>query len=96
MFFSNNTQVLMKLKFAMLNGVDGITDLSPLEGMLLTSLNLFGARGITITEKADVADGLREMLSIDGCVVADFHVEPEENVYPMVAVGKGLHEMPVQ
>ena len=23
----------------------------------------------------------------------DVHVEPEENVYPMVAAGKSLHEM---
>ena len=26
------------------------------------------------------------------CVV-DFHIEREENVWPMVAAGKGLHEM---
>ena len=53
----------------------------------------FGAKGLRITEKADVPDGVREMLATEGCVVGDFHVEPEENVYPMVAVGKSLDEM---
>jgi acetolactate synthase-1/2/3 large subunit len=53
----------------------------------------FGAKGLRITEKADVPDSVREMLETEGCVVADFHVEPEENVYPMVAVGKSLDEM---
>jgi acetolactate synthase-1/2/3 large subunit len=53
----------------------------------------FGAKGLRITEKADVPDGVRELLKTEGCVVADFHVEPEENVYPMVAVGKSLDEM---
>jgi acetolactate synthase-1/2/3 large subunit len=53
----------------------------------------FGAKGLTITEKADVRDAINEILSAPGCVVADFHVEPEENVYPMVSVGKSLHEM---
>jgi len=53
----------------------------------------FGAKGLRITEKADVPDGVRELLETEGCVVADFHVEPEENVYPMVTVGKSLDEM---
>ncbi|HUW83439.1 MAG TPA: biosynthetic-type acetolactate synthase large subunit [Phycisphaerae bacterium] len=53
----------------------------------------FGAKGLRITEKADVRDGVRELLETEGCVVADFHVEPEENVYPMVNVGKSLDEM---
>ena len=36
---------------------------------------------------------LDEALAIDGPVLIDFRVKPEENVYPMVAPGKGLHEM---
>lgn len=53
----------------------------------------YGARGMTIREKADVPDAVRELLASKVFTVADFHVEPEENVYPMVAVGKALHEM---
>jgi acetolactate synthase I/II/III large subunit len=53
----------------------------------------YGARGMTIREKADVPDAVRELLASPGFTIADFHVEPEENVYPMVAVGKALHEM---
>ena len=29
----------------------------------------------------------------EGGLVADFFVEPNERVYPMVPAGKGLHEM---
>jgi acetolactate synthase-1/2/3 large subunit len=53
----------------------------------------YGARGMTVTDKADVADAIRDLLKSDVFTVADFHTEPEENVYPMVAVGKALHEM---
>jgi len=53
----------------------------------------YGAKGMTIREKADVTDAVRELLASPMLTVADFHVEPEENVYPMVAVGKALHEM---
>jgi acetolactate synthase-1/2/3 large subunit len=53
----------------------------------------YGAKGMTICEKADLADAVRELLASRTLAVADFHVEPEENVYPMVAVGKALHEM---
>jgi acetolactate synthase-1/2/3 large subunit len=53
----------------------------------------FGATGLCVTAKADVAEAVGQMLSTQGCVVADFQVEPEENVYPMVSVGKSLDEM---
>ncbi len=53
----------------------------------------FGAKGIRITDKADVRSGLEAMLAHAGPVVCDIDVEPEENVYPMVAAGKSLHEM---
>jgi len=53
----------------------------------------YGARGMTISDKADVADAIRDLLASDILTVADFHVEPEENVYPMVAAGKALDQM---
>ncbi len=53
----------------------------------------YGAKGMTITDKADLSEAIRELLASEVFTVADFHVEPEENVYPMVAVGKALDEM---
>jgi acetolactate synthase-1/2/3 large subunit len=53
----------------------------------------FGAHGIRVTEKDQVRDAIGEMLRTDGPVVMDVHVDPDENVYPMVAAGKSLHEM---
>ena len=46
-----------------------------------------------MTEPADVDDAINEMLKHEGPVVLAASVEPEENVFPMVAAGKGLHEM---
>ena len=53
----------------------------------------FGIKGICCREKGNLAQAVAEMLKHDGPVVADFRVEPNEHVYPMVPVGKGLHEM---
>ncbi len=53
----------------------------------------FGATGMTVTERGELADAIAEMLKTPGPVVMDVHTEPEENVYPMVATGKSLHEM---
>jgi acetolactate synthase-1/2/3 large subunit len=53
----------------------------------------FGARGITVSERGELAGAIDAMLKHPGPVVMDVKVEPEENVYPIVAVGKSLHEM---
>ncbi|MGC9454164.1 MAG: biosynthetic-type acetolactate synthase large subunit [Phycisphaerae bacterium] len=53
----------------------------------------FGATGMRVSERSELRDGLKQMLETDGPVVMHVHVDPDENVYPMVAVGKGLHEM---
>jgi len=53
----------------------------------------FGARGITVDSRRHLDGALRDALAHKGPVVVDVHVEAEENVYPMVAAGKGLHEM---
>ncbi len=52
-----------------------------------------GIRGITCSRKEDVKKTVAEMIKHEGPVLVDFHVEPNEHVYPMVPVGKGLHEM---
>jgi len=53
----------------------------------------FGARGIRVAERSELSDALNETLKHDGPVVLQVAVEPEENVYPMVAAGKSLDEM---
>jgi len=52
-----------------------------------------GAKGISARHKDEVRDAIEQMLAEPGPVVLDVHVDPTENVYPMVAVGKSLHEI---
>jgi len=53
----------------------------------------FGAAGITVEKKQEVRPAIEKMLAETGPCVVDFKVDREENVWPMVAAGKGLHEM---
>jgi acetolactate synthase-1/2/3 large subunit len=47
----------------------------------------FGARGFRIDEYDDVADTIEAALSYEGPSVIDVHIDPAENVYPMVPSG---------
>ncbi|WP_254534573.1 biosynthetic-type acetolactate synthase large subunit [Halomarina litorea] len=47
----------------------------------------FGARGFTLREYDDVADTLQAAIDYDGPSVVDAHIDPDENVYPMVPSG---------
>jgi len=53
----------------------------------------FGAVGITVEKKKDVPAGIKQMLAEKGPCVANFKIEREENVWPMVPAGKSLDEM---
>lgn len=53
----------------------------------------FGVKGFRCTRKEDVHKVAEQMVNYDGPCVVDFLCETNENVYPMVASGKGLHEM---
>ena len=53
----------------------------------------FGCTGLEVRDPKDLPDAIRKMIATPGPVVLDAHVSGEENVYPMVAVGKSLHEM---
>jgi acetolactate synthase-1/2/3 large subunit len=53
----------------------------------------FGITGIEVTDPGELVGAIERMLETPGPVLVDVHVAPEENVYPMVAVGKSLHEM---
>ena len=52
-----------------------------------------GAVGITVDKKEDVPKAVAQMLAEKQPCVVDFHVEREENVWPMVPAGKSLNEM---
>ena len=53
----------------------------------------YGLIGIRVSRKEDVAPALRRAREIDGPVLIDFHVEGEENVYPMVPAGGSISQM---
>ena len=47
----------------------------------------FGAKGWRVNSYDDVADTVEAALAYDGPSVIDFHIDPDANVYPMVASG---------
>ncbi len=53
----------------------------------------YGAAGFRADHPRDVVPCLKKALSIQGPVVMDFVVDPEENVYPMVPPGHGIDQM---
>jgi acetolactate synthase I/II/III large subunit len=54
----------------------------------------FGHTGMRIENAVDVRDALKEALARkDKLVLMDFITDQTENVYPMIAAGKGQHEM---
>lgn len=54
----------------------------------------YGHIGMQIEKPEDVEPALKEGLALkDRLVFLDFITDPAENVYPMIAQGKGHHEM---
>ncbi len=53
----------------------------------------YGAIGIRVKKKAEVGPAIRKALSIPKPVILDFHVAPEENVFPMVPAGVAVNQM---
>ncbi|NQT00314.1 MAG: acetolactate synthase large subunit, partial [Candidatus Omnitrophica bacterium] len=54
----------------------------------------YGACGIKVEKKKDVAAAIKKALAIKNKpVVLDFIVEPEENVFPMVPAGEAINRM---
>ncbi|MFD1686593.1 biosynthetic-type acetolactate synthase large subunit [Halobellus litoreus] len=47
----------------------------------------FGARGFRVDDYDEVAETVEEAVAYDGPSVIDFHIDPAENVYPMVPSG---------
>ncbi len=53
----------------------------------------YGAIGFKTDRKEDVEGILKEAFNINKPVIIDFHVEKEENVYPMVPAGEPINKM---
>ncbi len=53
----------------------------------------YGIKGYEIKNEEEAEAILAEVLNRCEPVLLDFRIDPNENVYPMVAPGKGLHEM---
>ncbi|MDP3143267.1 MAG: biosynthetic-type acetolactate synthase large subunit [Candidatus Omnitrophota bacterium] len=53
----------------------------------------YGAVGIRVTKKEEVRPAIEKALSTKNTVFIDFHVEEEENVFPMVPAGEAINRM---
>ncbi|WP_425043856.1 acetolactate synthase 3 large subunit [Primorskyibacter sp. S87] len=53
----------------------------------------FGAKGILVSDPADLDDAIMEMIEYDGPVIFDCLVEKHENCFPMIPSGKAHNEM---
>ena len=53
----------------------------------------YGIKGMAVRDRSQLADAVAAMLAYEGPVLMDVHVRRDENCYPMVAPGKGNHQM---
>ena len=53
----------------------------------------YGVMGIAVHSKDEVVPALRKAIEHAGPVMLDFHVDPEENVFPMVPAGEAIDRM---
>ena len=53
----------------------------------------YGAVGLRVKKKEEVIPTLEKALQIPKCVLIDFQVNREENVFPMVPAGESLKQM---
>jgi acetolactate synthase-1/2/3 large subunit len=53
----------------------------------------YGARGRHVTKAEEVRPALEEAFADRNVWVLDFHIEPEENVFPMVPAGEAINRM---
>ena len=67
---------------------------TPITGPDYTKLaDAYGLLGMRITRREDVAGAVRTAMETEGTVIIDFVIEPESNVYPMVAPGSAITNM---
>jgi acetolactate synthase-1/2/3 large subunit len=52
----------------------------------------YGIAAIRVTEKSHVREAIQQARAYDGPFLIDFHIDQEENVWPMVPAGAALNE----
>ncbi len=52
----------------------------------------YGVSAVRVINKSEVAPAIRQAMNTPGPFLIDFQVEPEENVYPMIAPGSAIAE----
>lgn len=53
----------------------------------------YGVAGFLVEKKEDVRPAIEESISINGPVVIDFRISPEENVFPMIPAGQAISQI---
>jgi acetolactate synthase-1/2/3 large subunit len=53
----------------------------------------YGLAGRTVSEGDDVEAAVQWAQEQEGCIILDFHIDPEANVYPMIPSGMSVNEM---
>jgi acetolactate synthase-1/2/3 large subunit len=53
----------------------------------------YGIRGVSISNRQELNNNIKEILEYDGPILVDIKVVPDENCYPMVAPGKSNAQM---
>ncbi|WLR56158.1 acetolactate synthase large subunit [Mesobacillus subterraneus] len=66
---------------------------NPVQPSFVKLAEAYGIRGFEINSEAEAHSILNEVLHDKEPVLLDFRVDEAENVYPMIAPGKGIHEM---
>lgn len=67
--------------------------LFPIQPDFVKLADAYNVKGWKIEDPAEMQDILKEAIAYDGPVLLDCRVHKVENVYPMIAPGKGHHEM---
>lgn len=65
----------------------------PIQPDFVKMAEAYNIQGWKVDDPKKVREVLQEALAYDGPVLLDCRVAKEENVYPMIAPGKGHHEM---
>lgn len=66
---------------------------NPVQPSFVKLAEAYGIKGYEIHSEAEAHRVLDEVLNSNEPVLLDFRVDADENVYPMIAPGKGIHEM---
>ncbi|WP_174729740.1 acetolactate synthase large subunit [Mesobacillus harenae] len=65
----------------------------PVQPSFVKLADAYDIKGYVINNNEEAEKILDEVLNNNEPVLLDFRIEPNENVYPMIAPGKGIHEM---